>query len=131
MAEISEAVKRLKEWRVRAGLTQKELGEAIGKAGIGISVRTIEQWESGRRGPSRLALGVVERFLAENGEIEEVERPVHAGAAMSKLSRRSVEEMKRMREAGWTLKEIGRKYQVDPAYVSRVCRGKQVVKTAA
>lgn len=40
----------LKQIRAKAGLTQKELGEAIG-----VSVRTVQNWEQGGQNISRLA----------------------------------------------------------------------------
>jgi len=40
-------MKRLREKRIQKGLTQEQLGQAIG-----VSYRTIYQYESGRREPS-------------------------------------------------------------------------------
>ena len=40
----------LKQIRAKSGLTQKEFGEAIG-----VSVRTVQNWEQGRQNVSNLA----------------------------------------------------------------------------
>ena len=40
----------LKQIRAKSGLTQKEFGEAIG-----VSVRTVQNWEQGRQNVSKLA----------------------------------------------------------------------------
>ena len=50
--------KQIKKARLLAGLSQKELGEAIGK---GIS--TVSEWESGKRSPDIELIPVLSRVL--------------------------------------------------------------------
>lgn len=58
-------MKKLKEIRVRKNLTQEELGEKVG-----VSYRTIYQYESGRREPSLRILRLLATAL--NCTIDEI-----------------------------------------------------------
>ena len=58
-------LKHLKEIRTRTGLTQKEFAQAIG-----VSDRTIQDWEQGRRGISEIAKREIYRqFKDAVGEV--------------------------------------------------------------
>jgi DNA-binding transcriptional regulator YiaG len=50
---------RLKEWRERLGLTQRQAAERLG-----VSERTFQQWEQGRQSPRGLALKTLQTEIA-------------------------------------------------------------------
>jgi DNA-binding transcriptional regulator YiaG len=56
---ISEQIKRV---RAKAGLSQSEFAAAIG-----VSVRTLQDWEQGRRKPNASAISLLK--LAESGKL--------------------------------------------------------------
>lgn len=58
-------MKKLKEKRIQKGLTQEELGQAIG-----VSYRTIYQYETGRREPNLRMLRALANAL--NCTIDEI-----------------------------------------------------------
>jgi transcriptional regulator with XRE-family HTH domain len=120
-------VQRLIKWRKDNKLTQGGVADAFERVGVPIDVRTIQQWEQGRYKPSRLAAAALEKFLAEPPTITDA--PPYG--KQSKLTAVDLAEIRRLRHEGETMKAIGERFGVDEAYISRICSGKQVVKTAA
>lgn len=53
--------KRLKQWRKKRGLVQKQAADILG-----VNLRTYEGWEQGRPAPEPMALAELERRLAQS-----------------------------------------------------------------
>jgi transcriptional regulator with XRE-family HTH domain len=124
--EKAALVKRLKAWRKKNGLSQRQAAEVMEARGVLVDVMTMKQWEQGRNRPGRLAGKLVGDFLERYPVITDA--PVHG--KRSKLRAEDVAEIRRLRAQGETLSAIAGRYGVDSAYISRLCRGKQVVKRA-
>jgi DNA-binding XRE family transcriptional regulator len=57
---------KIKELRIAAGMTQKELGEEFG-----IPRRTIENWEGEQRACPEYVINLIEECLKSRGKIRE------------------------------------------------------------
>ena len=62
---LSPIIERLRAWRVAKGLSQSQAAGALADAGLPISLRTLQQWEVGRRSPQSVTAVSLERFLDE------------------------------------------------------------------
>jgi DNA-binding transcriptional regulator YiaG len=64
-SRLSPLIVRFKAWRTAQGLSQSKAARALGDAGLPIALRTLQQWEIGRRSPQSVTAAALERFLAE------------------------------------------------------------------
>ena len=62
---LSPVIERLRAWRAAKGLSQSQAAEVLADAGLPISLRTLQQWEVGRRSPQPVTAASLERFLGE------------------------------------------------------------------
>jgi transcriptional regulator with XRE-family HTH domain len=127
MNEVAEIVKRLRGWRVRNGYSQRVATEALGRHGLPVSITTLQQWESGRRRPGKLAGGLLEKFLVrwEGKPI----KGVRIYRKKSRLSAGDVAEIRRLRSEGKTLVVIATRFGVDKSYVSRIVKKERLAGT--
>jgi DNA-binding transcriptional regulator YiaG len=77
-AEVSAAQKtvapvmlRLKAWRDANGLSQAQAVHVLVAAGLPAKVRTLQDWEIGRRSPRAITAAALERFLDEHPTISQ------------------------------------------------------------
>lgn len=66
---IAPVIERLKAWRQANNLSQSEAVEILLAAGLPVKVRTLQDWEIGRRSPRALAASALDRFLNERPTI--------------------------------------------------------------
>src|SRR5260221_13758979 len=64
-SRLSPLIVRFKAWRTAQGLRQSKAASALVDAGLPIALRTLQQWEIGRRSPQSVTAAALERFLAE------------------------------------------------------------------
>ncbi|SRR5258708_6418637 len=62
---LSPLIERLKAWRTAKDLSQSKAARVLADAGLPIALRTLQQWEIGRRSPQSVTAAALERFLAE------------------------------------------------------------------
>src|SRR5258708_32697199 len=65
---LSPLIERLKAWRTAKDLSQSKAASSLADAGLPIALRTLQQWEIGRRSPQSVTAAALERFLAEQGK---------------------------------------------------------------
>src|SRR5215469_1235924 len=107
----SDLVKRLKDWRGKNGLSQRQAAEVMMARGVPVMARTLQSWEAGDRRPGPMAAKLLEAFLAANRMIEGTDRPVYAKVA-SVVSKKDVGLIKKLREGGKTLKAIAGEFGI-------------------
>jgi transcriptional regulator with XRE-family HTH domain len=122
--EVSELGTRLKAWREKNGLSQRQAEEVMKGRGVPIDIRTIQQWEQGLRRPSGLAVHAVADFFERFSTISDA--PTYG--KRSKFSAEDVAEIRRLKEEGETLVAIGERFGVDQSYISRICSGERLAK---
>jgi DNA-binding transcriptional regulator YiaG len=66
---IAPVIGRLKAWRQANNLSQSEAVEILLAAGLPVKVRTLQDWEIGRRTPRALSASALDRFLDEHPTI--------------------------------------------------------------
>src|SRR5262252_9058902 len=103
----SDLVKRLKDWRGKNGLSQRQAAEIMMARGVPVMARTLQSWEVGDRSPGPMAAKLLEVFLAANRTIEGADRPVYPKAA-SVVSQKDVARIRELRAEGKTLVAIAR-----------------------
>ena len=59
-------IERLKAWREANHLSQSQAVEVLVAAGLPAKLRTLQDWETGRRSPRGLSTSALERFLNEH-----------------------------------------------------------------
>jgi DNA-binding transcriptional regulator YiaG len=62
---IAPVIERLKAWREANNLSQSQTVEVLIAAGLPAKLRTLQDWETGRRSPRGLSTSALERFLNE------------------------------------------------------------------
>ena len=63
---IAPVIERLKAWREANHLSQSQAVEVLVAAGLPAKLRTLQDWETGRRSPRGLSTSALERFLNEH-----------------------------------------------------------------
>jgi DNA-binding transcriptional regulator YiaG len=63
---IAPVIARLKAWRQANNLSQSQAVEILIAAGLPVRVRTLQDWEIGRRSPRALSASALGRFLDEH-----------------------------------------------------------------
>ena len=63
---IAPVIERLKAWREANHLSQSQAVEVLVAAGLPAKLRTLQDWETGRRSPRGLSISALERFLNEH-----------------------------------------------------------------
>jgi transcriptional regulator with XRE-family HTH domain len=63
---VAPVIERLKAWREKHNLSQSQTVEALIAAGLPAKLRTLQDWETGRRTPRGLSTSALERFLNEH-----------------------------------------------------------------
>ena len=69
---IAPVIQRLKAWRQDNNLSQSQAVEILLAAGLPVRVRTLQDWEIGRRAPRALAAAALEKFLDESPTVTPV-----------------------------------------------------------
>ena len=62
---VAPVIERLKAWREANNLSQSQTVEVLIAAGLPAKLRTLQDWETGRRSPRGLSTSALERFLNE------------------------------------------------------------------
>ena len=65
---VAPVIERLKAWREANNLSQSQAVEVLIAAGLPAKLRTLQDWETGRRSPRGLSTSALERFLNEHPE---------------------------------------------------------------
>jgi DNA-binding transcriptional regulator YiaG len=65
---VAPVIERLKAWREANNLSQLQTVEVLIAAGLPAKLRTLQDWETGRRSPRGLSSSALERFLNEHSE---------------------------------------------------------------
>jgi DNA-binding transcriptional regulator YiaG len=63
---VAPVIERLKAWRDANNLSQSQTVDALVAAGLPAKLRTLQDWETGRRSPRGLSTSALERFLNEH-----------------------------------------------------------------
>ena len=63
---VAPIIERLKAWREANHLSQSQIVEVLTVAGLPAKLRTLQDWETGRRSPRGLSASALERFLSEH-----------------------------------------------------------------
>ena len=63
---IAPVIRRLKIWREANNLSQSQVVEILHAAGLPVKLRTLQDWEIGRRSPRPLSASALDRFLDEH-----------------------------------------------------------------
>jgi transcriptional regulator with XRE-family HTH domain len=63
---VAPIIERLKAWREANNLSQSQTVEVLVAAGLPAKLRTLQDWETGRRSPRGLSTSALERFLNEH-----------------------------------------------------------------
>ena len=63
---VAPVVERLKAWRQADGLSQSQTVDVLIAAGLPAKLRTLQDWETGRRSPRGLSTSALERFLEDH-----------------------------------------------------------------
>ena len=63
---VAPVIERLKAWRKANNLSQSQTVEVLVAAGLPAKLRTLQDWETGRRSPRGLSSSALERFLNEH-----------------------------------------------------------------
>jgi DNA-binding transcriptional regulator YiaG len=63
-------VQQLARWRASNKLSQSEAVRILGKAGLPISVRTLQSWEIGRRSPQAVTAAALTRYFEQQSNIK-------------------------------------------------------------
>jgi transcriptional regulator with XRE-family HTH domain len=63
---VAPVIERLKTWREANNLSQSQTVEVLIAAGLPAKLRTLQDWETGRRSPRGLSTSALERFLEEH-----------------------------------------------------------------
>jgi transcriptional regulator with XRE-family HTH domain len=63
---VAPVIERLKAWREANNLSQSQTIEVLIAAGLPAKLRTLQDWETGRRSPRGLSTSALERFLNEH-----------------------------------------------------------------
>jgi DNA-binding transcriptional regulator YiaG len=66
---IAPVIARLKAWRQANSLSQAQAVKILLAAGLPVRVRTLQDWEVGRRSPRALSASALSRFLDEHPTI--------------------------------------------------------------
>jgi DNA-binding transcriptional regulator YiaG len=66
---ISPVIERIKAWRQANNLSQSAAVKVLLAAGLPVKLRTLQDWETGRRSPRPLSASALDRFLHENPAI--------------------------------------------------------------
>jgi transcriptional regulator with XRE-family HTH domain len=115
-------MKHFVAWRTRNGLSQRGAVEVLGRMDFGeIALGTLQKWEEGKRAPGRFTAKCLSRFLDEHPVIED--GPRRGSLRRDPTPVKTVEAIKKAREAGETLKAIAERYGLSESSVSRICKG--------
>jgi transcriptional regulator with XRE-family HTH domain len=76
---VAPVIERLKTWREANNLSQSQTVQVLVAAGLPAKLRTLQDWETGRRSPRGLSSSALERFLNE-----------HSGGTTHPLSNRTL-----------------------------------------
>jgi transcriptional regulator with XRE-family HTH domain len=63
---VAPVIERLKAWREAHHLSQSQAVEVLVSAGLPAKLRTLQDWETGRRSPRGLSTSALERFINEH-----------------------------------------------------------------
>jgi transcriptional regulator with XRE-family HTH domain len=80
-------IDRFKAWRTAQGLTQAKAAQVLADAGLPIAVRTLQQWEIGRRSPQSVTAAALEKFLAEQEKQTETQTRTSIAPVVQRLRR--------------------------------------------
>jgi len=67
---VSPVIQHLRRWRKANQLSQSQAAIILVEAGLPVSVRTLQSWETGRRSPQPLSSAALARFLEEHPHID-------------------------------------------------------------
>ena len=76
---VAPVIERLKAWREANNVSQSQAVDILIAAGLPAKLRTLQDWETGRRSPRGLYTSALERFLEE-----------HSRGATDPLSKRTL-----------------------------------------
>jgi len=68
---VAPVIERLKAWRKANNLSQSEAIQILLDAGLPAKLRTLQDWEIGRRSPTPITAAALERFLHEHPKIDD------------------------------------------------------------
>jgi DNA-binding transcriptional regulator YiaG len=68
---IAPVILRLKAWREGNSLSQAQAVAALVAAGLPAKLRTVQDWETGRRSPQAITAAALARFLDEHPKIDQ------------------------------------------------------------
>jgi len=63
---LAPVIQQLIRWRKANRLSQAQAAHVLVNAGLPVSVRTLQSWETGRRSPQPLSAAALARFLEEH-----------------------------------------------------------------
>jgi transcriptional regulator with XRE-family HTH domain len=121
-----DIIKRLQWWREKNGLSQRGAVEVM-KDEVGISLSSLQKWEIRKAKPGRFVVKALGRFLDEHAVIS---NPPRYGRWVDPLPDEKVEEVRKLRENGETLRVIGERFGISESSVWRIAKGDRRAKGA-
>jgi transcriptional regulator with XRE-family HTH domain len=67
---VAPVILRLKAWREANKLSQAQAVDVLIAAGLPAKLRTVQDWESGRRSPHAITAAALARFLGEHPKVD-------------------------------------------------------------
>ena len=100
-------IDRFKAWRTAQGLTQAKAAQVLADAGLPIAVRTLQQWEIGRRSPQSVTAAALEKFLDEQEKQTAIQTRTSVAPVVQRLRRWREENNLSTTQAAAALTENG------------------------
>jgi transcriptional regulator with XRE-family HTH domain len=100
-------IDRFKAWRTAQGLTQAKAAQVLAEAGLPIAVRTLQQWEIGRRSPQSVTAAALEKFLDEQEKQTAIQTRTNVAPVVQRLRRWREENNLSTTQAAAALTENG------------------------
>ena len=100
-------IDRFKAWRTAQGLSQAKAAQVLTGAGLPIAVRTLQQWEIGRRSPQSVTVAALERFLVEQEKQSAIQTNPIVTPVIQRLKRWREENNLSTAQAATALTESG------------------------
>jgi hypothetical protein len=117
--ELSDVIKRLKQWRAQNDLSQRQAIDVMTARGLPISLTSLQNYEGAFRTPSASANYAISRFLDDHPVITDA--PVYP--RRDPLPETIDAEIKALREQGWEFLKIAEKFGISESGAFRIATG--------
>jgi transcriptional regulator with XRE-family HTH domain len=120
--KMSAVIQKLKEWRKRNSLSQKQAIDVMAVRQFKFAYSTLVKYEGGFSSPDRFTAEAIERFLYQYPVIDDAP---NYGRQTDPLPAEKVEQIKALRAQDLDMKTIGEQLGISESSVSRILGGKR------